>query len=101
MSKVLLISNIPHGKILAFSKNKKSAIQIREFIKGLGITRDYRKDLLKGRLSEGRWGYTTTKGDEIMVSYFLTKNKIFLQIIFFSDKEEERVIENIIKYFKK
>ena len=99
MVELLQISNVVNGKILVFPKNRESAESIQNFLKELKISKDYRKHFLKGEFYDDLWVTTSTKSGDIMVCSFLTANKLFLQVVFFSEAAEKFAIETIMKCF--
>ena len=100
MVQPLSVSTGENSKILYFNKDKKNIPLIQNFLKDLGIKRDYRKYFLKSlsRRTDSYEEASTKKGD-VIVSAFIGKEKLILKIYFANDNDFDKIGKLIIKYF--
>lgn len=99
MTKILSTNSITNGKLISFSKVDIDKEQIQLFLKDLGIKKDYRKKFLKGELFDDRWDSTSTKENDIIVSAFITKNKVLIQVIYLKNELQNHVLSLLGKNF--
>ena len=91
--------SIPNGKLIVFTKDEFDFQNVQSFLKALGIKRDYRKNFLKGEFYEDQWCCTSTKNDEVVISAFITQNKVLLQIIYQKEEFKSKTFNLTGEYF--
>jgi len=92
-------STIPFGKLIGMPKENVNLENIQAFLKELGIKRDYRKNFLKTFPFDDQTECSSTKDGDVVVSAFVTKNKLYLQVFYTKEELEEPVLKLVSKYF--
>lgn len=96
---ILSVSSENNTKILSLKKSPDLPNIVQEFLKDLGIKRDYRKDVFR-EITTDTFHFADNKDGSIKCSIFVGASIIFLQVSYDTDKED-KVLSLINQHFTK
>lgn len=92
-------SSTPLGKVLRMPRSEANAERIRNFLKTVGVTKDYRKHFLKGELIPDQWQESSTKHHTVCVYAFVGNQYISVLVVVKTTEMEEITNQALVEYF--
>ena len=103
MKNILRIASEKNTKIIFFKRDIAIIPIIQEFLKNLGIKRDWRKDVLmaekrKGSFLDYQYYFSDNKDSSVKCSIFVGTKKVVFQVVY-SPEKEALVLSLISEHF--